>query len=88
MQSNEVKRLKTAVKTLIADYNDLIYTLAAISFFVNLILAIVLGIKINVHPLIGFIIVSVLLLTPIIGVKFLDHEYRIENDLPKDDDDY
>lgn len=88
MQSNEVKRLKAAVKTLIADYNDLIYTLAAISFIINLILAVILGIKINVHPLVEFMIVSMLLLTPIIGVKFLDHEYRIENDLPKEDDDY
>ena len=88
MQSNEVKRLKAAVKTLIADYNDLIYTLAAISFVINLILAVILGIKINVHPLVGFMIVSMLLLMPIIGVKFLDHEYRIENDLPKEDDDY
>lgn len=88
MQSNEVKRLKAAVKTLIADYNDLIYTLAAISFLINLILAIVLGLKITVHPLVGFMIVSVLLLTPAVGVKFLDHEYRVENDIPKEDDDW
>ena len=88
MQSNEVKRLKTAIKALIADYDNLIYTLAAISFLINLILAIVLGRNITVHPLVGFLIVSVLLLTPVVGVKFLDYEYRIENDIPKEDDDW
>lgn len=87
MQSNEVKRFKAAIKTLIADYNDLIYTLAVISFLINLILAIVLGLNITVHPLVGFMIVSVLLLTPSVGVKFLEHEYRVENDLSKDKDD-
>ena len=86
MQSNEVKRFKKFVKDIVDDYVNFVYTIAAISFFCNIIIAIVLGMHIKVHPITALIIVTMLLLTPICGARFLDHEYEVEQDI--EDDDY
>ena len=87
MQSNEVMRFKKFLKGLINDYIQLIYILAVVSFLCNVIIAIVLGLKLTVHPIIAFLIVTVLILTPVCGVRFLEHEFKIENNI-EDDDDY